>query len=102
MPIIKRLELTSGLIYDWLSLPDYVSQETDVSFSWSDNFHYGNMVSQILHWKRLYGLIDCFITLEIYRQPINDYDGSFRGPDVLIARFPDKKSAMHFKLAEIR
>jgi hypothetical protein len=90
---------TGGLVRVWSDLPNYIYKENDVPFWFGPHFNLGMD----------YGLRQAFIArfkikkiqeiIEVFREPFNDIDPSFRGRGLLMASFDDEADAIVFRLA---
>jgi hypothetical protein len=86
------------LVTVWAALPEYIPTDTDVPFKWGPNYNMGQhheVRERFLTENKVVGL---FEIVEVFREPWNDADGSFKGRTLLVAKFQCLNDAIMFKM----
>jgi len=87
-----------GLVTKWATLPEYRRHELDVPFWFGPHYNYGQTFEQRDEFIKRYRIPSIFEIVEVFREPHNDVDPSFRGRALLIARFRYATDALVFKM----
>ena len=91
--------VSGGMVRVWATLPEYVWNDCDVPFWFGPHYHLSLLPAERDEFIRRHKILKIIQIVEVFREPFNDVDSSFRGRGYLIASFATPTDALLFKLA---
>ena len=94
----RGLLFTPKMIHVWADVPEYIPQEFDIHFNWGPHYNWSISSQQIKEWLDQLHVVSLKEIVEVFREPFNDVDASFKGRSLLIASFANITDAIYFKM----
>ena len=94
--------ITGGLVHDWSRQPGFEATELDVPFTWNPSYNWGITAEEREEFRTKYKIRNIREIVEVFREPFNDVDASFKGRTLLVATFESDTDAIYFRLAMAR
>ena len=87
-----------GLVSVWATLPEFIPTDTDVQFKFGPLYNWGMDTEERRLFVTENRILKIIEIVEVFREPFNDVDGSFRSRHRLVASFGNVSDAILFKM----
>jgi len=87
-----------GLVHLWSERPEFIPSDLDVPFWFGQHYNWGMPHEEQEAFLKQYRIVDLFEIVEVFNEPYNDVDPTFKGRQFLVACFTDAKDAIYFRM----